>query len=238
MKALPDDCVDLVLTSPPYNVGLDYQLFKDEMSEDGFRNLNADWVGQAARIAREGSRLYAVLGDKMLWWFRGLAEAEGWIYAQMLAWCKPNIVGGGSRISGDWNYLAEWILLFRKGKRTPMLDEVLGVNTHSFFVIATPQSNWNEEVKQHPAQWPEELPRRIIARSPGETVFDPFIGSGTTAVAAKKLGRHFLGFEINPEYCRISEERLALLDMQPSLFGADRHAEQTELYRKEEVREG
>lgn len=47
---------------------------------------------------------------------------------------------------------------------------------------------------------------------------DPFLGSGTTAVAAKKLGRHFLGFEISAEYCRIAEERIALVEMQPNLF--------------------
>ena len=51
-----------------------------------------------------------------------------------------------------------------------------------------------------------------------ETILDPFLGSGTTAVAAKKLGRHFLGFEISPEYCKIAEERIALVEMKPTLF--------------------
>jgi len=51
-------------------------------------------------------------------------------------------------------------------------------------------------------------------------VLDPFLGSGTTAVAALKLGRHFLGFEISPEYCRIARERIARVEAQPNLFAA------------------
>ena len=58
---------------------------------------------------------------------------------------------------------------------------------------------------------------RLVRAWPG-SVFDPFLGSGTTAVAAKKLGRHFLGFEISPEYCKIAEERIALVEAQPNLF--------------------
>lgn len=63
--------------------------------------------------------------------------------------------------------------------------------------------------------------------SPSGTVFDPFTGSGTTLVAAKKLGRHFLGFEISEEYCRIARERLERIEAQPSLF--EQKAEQLSL---------
>ena len=71
----------------------------------------------------------------------------------------------------------------------------------------------------HPTQKPVELMMWCVeqAKFP-ETILDPFLGSGTTAVAAKKLGRHFLGFEINPEYCKIAEERIALVEAQPNLF--------------------
>lgn len=72
----------------------------------------------------------------------------------------------------------------------------------------------------HPTEKPEALLVEIIAANFGETILDPFLGSGTTAVAAKKLGRHFLGFEISPEYCRIAEDRIARVEAQPSLFAA------------------
>mgnify|MGYP001114702931 CR=1 FL=1 len=67
---------------------------------------------------------------------------------------------------------------------------------------------------KHPAPFPEEIPARIIKLSTfvGDLVLDPFIGSGTTAVVAKKLGRNFIGIDINPKYCEIANERLNSLD--------------------------
>ena len=72
----------------------------------------------------------------------------------------------------------------------------------------------------HLAQMPEKLAARAIAVSTEieAMVIDPFLGSGTTAVAAKKLGRHFLGFEIEQKYVDIAEERIALVEAQPNLF--------------------
>lgn len=68
-----------------------------------------------------------------------------------------------------------------------------------------------EERTSHPAQYPEELIERIIlsGTNKGEIVLDPFMGSGTTAAVAKKLGRHYLGYETVEEYCKIAEERIA-----------------------------
>jgi DNA modification methylase len=77
-----------------------------------------------------------------------------------------------------------------------------------------------EQDKEHPVAFPDELPHRCISAATYESdmILEPFAGSGTTLVAAKKLGRHFLGFEISPEYCEIARDRLARTDAQPSLF--------------------
>src|SRR5208282_3419272 len=76
------------------------------------------------------------------------------------------------------------------------------------------------QADEHPTLKPVELFKFFITNHtrPGELVLDPFLGSGTTAVAALKLGRHFLGFEISEEYCRIARERIALVEAQPNLF--------------------
>ena len=73
--------------------------------------------------------------------------------------------------------------------------------------------------KNHPAPKPIEYMRAIILRfsDPMDLVLDPFLGSGTTAVACKELGRHFIGIEINPEYCKIAEHRLAQTACQSEL---------------------
>jgi methylase of polypeptide subunit release factors len=74
--------------------------------------------------------------------------------------------------------------------------------------------------RRHPTQKPVELMQWCFRFLPDETlpILDPFCGSGTTLVAARKLGRHFLGMEISPEYCAIARKRLAEIDAQPNLF--------------------
>jgi site-specific DNA-methyltransferase (adenine-specific)/modification methylase len=82
--------------------------------------------------------------------------------------------------------------------------------------------------RYHPTQKPVALMEWVIKQAGRpEIVFDPFAGSGTTVVAAKKLGRHYLGFEISPEYCEIARKRLDAIDAQPTLFAPK--AEQMEL---------
>jgi DNA modification methylase len=74
----------------------------------------------------------------------------------------------------------------------------------------------------HPCARPLDQLEHIVEQwaKPHGTILDPFCGSGTTLVAAKKLGRHFLGFEISEQYCEIARRRLAKIDAQPSLFEA------------------
>ena len=84
--------------------------------------------------------------------------------------------------------------------------------------------------KLHPFQKPEALIGfcLMLSKTSG-TVLDPFLGSGTTAVAALKLGRHFLGFEISEEYCKIARARIALVENQPTLFEKVQRTEQMRL---------
>jgi site-specific DNA-methyltransferase (adenine-specific) len=207
LPQLPPDSIDVCVTSPPYNVGLDYLGYQDSLPEHQFRAFNASWLAHLWPLVKVGSRFYCVLGDKMVWWFREMAEGLGWNFGQMLVWCKPNFSGGTSRMAGDWNNMAEWILLFRNGDRTPMQNGE--GNTHNWFVIPSPQSTWNDEPKEHPAQWPIELAQRIISRTPGEIVLDPFCGSGSGLIAGKNLGRRAIGIEIEEKYCEIAAKRLS-----------------------------
>lgn len=195
MKTIPDEFAEMIVTSPPYNVGLKYDGFDDNLSEQEFRDFNHDWLLEAFRISKDTSRMYVAVSDNMFWWFREVAESVGWTYAQKLTWCKPNFVSRGRRISNDWNYMSEDILLFRKGERTPMLSH-RKVTTHNWAVIAVPQSNYNES--RIPAQMPFSLCFKLIARTPGDIVLDPFCGSGQVLRAAKALGRSYLGIELVP----------------------------------------
>lgn len=222
---LADESVGLIITSPPYNVGLNYDGYEDVMDQDDFREFNRRWLVEAFRVARESTRAYVLVGDKMMTWFPTLAESVGWTYAQMLVWCKPNIVGKG-KISGDWTRMHEPVVLLRKGKKTPMLKGPQGVRTFSWLKETVPQGNFNGG-RIHPAQLPVSLCAKWIYRTPGEPVLDPFAGSGSVLVAAKELGRPFIGFDIVPSVVARARDRLE--DTQSPLFAMP-HEEQLALW--------
>ena len=203
---LADESVGVILTSPPYNIGLKYDGYFDEIPHDEHVAFTRAWIKESFRVAKEGARAYFILSDSMMWWTKPIAEEIGWTFGQILTWCKPNFVGKAGRIGGDWNYMSEPILLFRKGKRTPMLASY-GVNTHNWFKETIPQSNFKEG-RIHPAQLPVSLCFKILARTPGDPILDPFAGSGSVLVAAKQLGRHHIGFDIVPSTCQKARTRV------------------------------
>lgn len=198
MRSFPDESIGMILTSPPYNVGLNYEGFDDNLTEEEFKEFNRRWLEEAYRVAYETARIYVIVSDKMLWWFRGMAEEIGWKYVQLLIWCKPNFLGRAGMITADWNLMTENILLFRKGKRTSMQAGGLRVTTHNWFVETSPQSNYRDG-RHHPAQLPFPLCWKIISRTPGEPVLDPFAGSGQVLRAAKSLNRSYIGIELVQE---------------------------------------
>jgi DNA modification methylase len=206
MKRLPDNSINIILTSPPYNVGLKYDGYEDKLSDREHKQFTAEWLKEAYRVTVDTGRLYAIVSDRMLWWFKGKAEKAGWSWGQLLTWCKPNFAGSTQRISGDWNIMSEYILLFRKGSRTSMLNGQ-GSNTHNWFVETVPQSNFSSG-RIHPAQLPLSLCRKILSRTPGEVVLDPFAGSGSVCLAARGLERQYLGFELVPSVARGARARL------------------------------
>jgi len=206
LPQLPAESIGLTLTSPPYNCGLKYSGYEDDLPNEAFRELNRAWLAEVFRCSKETARLYAVVSDKMLWWMRPLGEEAGWTWGQLLVWCKPNFSGGTTRVSGDWNMMTEWVLLYRKGKRVPMLAS--GETTHNYVVIPSPQTNWKKERKEHIAQWPSKLPLHLLARTPGDVVLDPFMGSGATLLAAGELGRQAIGIEVSEADCALAVTRL------------------------------
>jgi len=225
-KAIPNESVDIIFTSPPYNVDLDYGGYDDKQPEEVFWQFQEDWLADAFRIAKHRARLYAIVGDAMLWRFQSLAESQGWRFHQLLVWCKPNLVGSG-RISKDWSTLTEWCLLFHKTKRTPMQMGPKGINTHNWIVEASAQSNFSGlQRKVFSAQMAYRVAYAWLARTPGNIIWEPFAGSGTTCMAAKALDRHYLAAEIDPVACELA--RVRVRQMQPPLFVTQE--EQAELF--------
>ena len=216
LKEFSDESVDITITSPPYNVNLNYgKEYNDNISYDEYQQFSWDWLEAIYRITKETGRLYCVLDDRLIFRLKPLSEAIGWKYVQLLAWCKPNFAGRG-RINGDWNFMNEYVLLLRKGKRNMMLTSDL-TTTHSWFKETSPQTNFKKDYLQkgHPAQMPVSLVRKWVARTPGQVILDPFCGVGSVCMAAKELGRDYIGIDLSEKYCQLAEERIHSINTIP-----------------------
>jgi site-specific DNA-methyltransferase (adenine-specific) len=212
MRDMPNDSIDITITSPPYNIGLNYDTYEDNISSDEYTRFTTNWLDVLYSITKETGRLYCVLDDRLIWNVKPIAESIGWKYVQLLTWNKPNFAGK-ARFSGDWNQMTEYVLLLRKGKSTKMLNpRDIEVTTHNWFVETAPQSNFKNDYqkKVHPAQMPVNLIRKWISRTPGQVVLDPFCGAGSVCIAAKELGRDYIGIDISEDYCMLAIERLLL----------------------------
>jgi DNA modification methylase len=213
MKALPDGCVDAVITDPPYGISFDRASWTDDPEQ--YERVISKLVSESSRLSVGACFVWQANPNADKWhrWF-----PSGY---RIFAACKGFVQFRPTPVQWSWDAIIWW--------GDPKTDP--SVYKKDFFVQSMAPFGAAREKIEHPCPKPIELMEYIVGLGTraGETILDPFLGSGTTAVAAKKLGRHFLGFEISPDYCRIARERIALVEAQPSLFGT--RAEQLELPR-------
>jgi site-specific DNA-methyltransferase (adenine-specific) len=213
MKDLPDGCVDAVITDPPYGVGAFYHgSYRDK--REGYW----DWFLPCIRLMRSKAPVVAFTHR-----IEACRHIQDWQWIG--AWIKPWSCGahiGNSPILPHWEPIFMWGIhsLGVKNARADVFRFNPAVGSGANGKQGRELMAATVESERHPRPKPVQLYCELIATltRPGQTILDPFLGRGTTAVAAKKLRRHFLGFEISPEYCRITEERLALVAAQPNLF--------------------
>ena len=251
MREVDDGSVQLIVTSPPYNVGKDYPQHHDAMElREYLAFLNSVWK-ECARVLCRGGRLAVNVANT---WRKPYLPLNAYIVQQLIdlsllmrgeiIWYKGPSVG----ISTAWGSFArasnptlrdvhEYILVFCKEsyKLEQTRGKESGIENLEFVewtksVWRSPQeqiADWEKSLwrfdtqskkrdrnaPDHPTPFPLDLPLRLILlyTNIGDVVLDPFMGSGTTALAAKMTQRHYLGYEIDPTYCAIAEERIAAL---------------------------
>ena len=227
LKKLPDNCIHLMVTSPPYNTGKEYDEdltlgeyldFIEEVMREVYRVLV--WGGRVCfNVADLGRKPYIPLHAYLIERF----EKIGFLMRGIVIWYKGDAVGASSTAWGTFaspvnpvlRDVHEYIIIMSKGsfRREKKLGKEATISKEEF--VEFTRSVWKfppESAKKvgHPAPFSIELPYRCIQlyTFKGDVVLDPFIGSGTTALAAIMTGRHFVGIDINPKYVEIARKRI------------------------------
>jgi len=246
VKYLPEKFVDLLFIDPPYNITKKFNrvAFK-EMNNNDYETWLDSWLSKLTILLKKNSSIY-ICGDwksssaifrvgskyfqarNRITWERekGRGAKANWKNCSEDIWFFSN--------SDEYTFNVNKVKLRRK-VLAPYRDEERnpkdwGQNSSGNFRDSFPSNIWNDisipfwsmpENTEHPTQKPEKLLAKLILASTneGDLVFDPFIGSGTTAVVAKKLGRRYVGIELDNYYCSLALKRLELAENDKKIQG-------------------
>ncbi|GBC73369.1 DNA adenine methyltransferase YhdJ [archaeon HR04] len=228
LKRFPDNCIHLVVTSPPYNVGKEYD---EDLTLSEYLSFLREVIAQVSRVLVWGGRIcfnitnigrrpYIPLHKYMI----DLFEDKGFLMRGEVIWYKGDAVASSSTAWGTWKSAVnpilrdthEYILIFSKGtferRKTNGKEDTI---TRDEFIEFT-KSVWRFNPESatnvgHPAPFPIELPYRCIQlyTFKGDVVLDPFVGSGSTCLAAAMTSRHFIGIDIDENYVRLAKRRIS-----------------------------
>ena len=245
MKNLPKKFVDLLIVDPPYNLSKDFNGGKfKEMSESDYAKYTEEWLKLAAPLLKDEASVYIccdwktsiIIGQILpkylnvrnrITWQRekGRGAKENWKNSMEDIWFATN--------NGRWVFNLDDVKVRKKviaPYRQNGTPKDWQETEFGNFRDTCPSNFWDDisipywsmpENTAHPTQKPEKLLAKLILASsnPGDVVFDPFLGSGTTSVVAKKLDRRYVGIESDKTYCAWAEKRLEMADYNNDIQG-------------------
>ncbi|MCD7854785.1 MAG: site-specific DNA-methyltransferase [Clostridiales bacterium] len=224
---IPDNHIDLIITSPPYNVNKNYGKANDNLSYDEYLQFTHKWLYKCYKLAKPDGRLCMNIpidtgkGEQ-----RSLgaditcvAKDVGWKYRTTIVWNEGNISNPrarGSFMSASSPHVITPVELIVVMYKVQWKKEAKGrsdVTKDEFIEWTNGLWTFSGESKKkigHPAPFPVELPKRCIKMFSyvDDIILDPFMGSGTTLVAAKITGRKSMGIEISRDFCELAMMRL------------------------------
>ena len=235
LERMEDSLLDLTVTSPPYNVSLDYNTYDDNKKHDDYIEWLSEIFSMIYLKTKVGGRCVINIGDGK----NGsvpthsdiiqMMKEIGWIPMTTIIWDKCQThsrTAWGSYKSPSCPSFPtpfEYILVFCKETRKLQWEGETDLTNNEF--VRNSLAIWKfgtEHLQElgHPAAFPVELPKRCIRMFAykNSLIYDPFMGSGTTAIAAYQYECRFIGSEISEEYCKIAESRIRPLLEQEKLF--------------------
>lgn len=233
MNALPERSVDLIFADPPYNLQLQQELWRPNMTKvdavddewDHFLDFAAydrfttAWLSACRRILKDTGTIWVIGTYHNIYRIGKIMQDLGYWFLNDIVWIKTNPMPNfrGVRFTNAHETLI-WASKFKGARYTFNHHAIKSLNggkqMRSDWVL--PLCSGTERLrvngkKAHPTQKPEALLYRVIlaASNVGDVVLDPFLGSGTTAVVAKKLHRHWIGIEMEPGYVSLARKRIS-----------------------------
>jgi len=240
MNTIPDDCIDLIVTSPPYFNARKYSRWE---TYDAYLAWCGTWIADCLRVLAPGrmlcvnaspvivarssrgsrSQRFNIPAD-----LHGIVQGLGAWFAEDLTWEKPEgaAINRNQRFSLDrhpmqWraNGTTERIMVWQKPTKK-LNDHIIRSKDKSHRITGDYDRGevWRmnpERVKGHPAAYPVALPAKLIRYYtwPGDIVLDSFAGSGTTCLAASHAGRRYIGIDANEKFCRVARRRVSSPNM-------------------------
>lgn len=233
MNGLPAECVDVVFADPPYNLQLRQDLWRPDLSAveavndswDQFADFEAydrftrAWLAACRRVLKPGGTLWVIGTYHNIYRVGAILQDLNYWILNDVVWIKTNPMPNfhGVRLTNAH----ETMLWAQKERGAPYtfnhhalkeLNEGLQMRSDWYFATCRGNERLRKNgARLHSTQKPLALLYRVLSActQPGDLILDPFLGTGTSAVAALQLGRNFIGMEQNPQYVAMAQERLA-----------------------------
>jgi len=221
LKNIPDESIHLIVTDPPYNLNKDYGNNRDTLEFEDYLSFSREWLAECKRVLVPNGTIYVFMGMRYISYVYMILEQE--LKMNFNSWITWYYTQGIGKTKG-YSPRHDDILMFTKSKKFTFNLDNIRVPQKFYRSVnnmrgANPGNVWefshmhycNKNRQKHPTQKPEGLYERMILASSneGEFVLDPFVGSGTALRVCQHTNRNCIGIDINPEYLKMTEERLS-----------------------------
>jgi len=221
----PDACVDLVFADPPFNINYAYDRYRDNLKDDAYLAWTERWIDACLRVLKPTGSMWIAIGDEyaadLRVRMRGRATLRNWVIWHYTF--GQNCANKFNRSHAHLFYFVKDPKHFtfnadavreksdRQTKYNDKRANPKGRLPHDVWTFSRVCGTFKERVGWHPCQMPRALLERIVqaCSNPGDVVLDPFCGSGTTLVAAARLGRRWTGVELSRQYAAKANKRIA-----------------------------